>query len=44
MLMKKIMKGISRKFMRVCLFMELFITFNRIIREENKKMEQRYRD
>ena len=44
MRMKKIMKGISRNFMRLCLFMEFFITFNKIIRDENKKMEQRYRE
>lgn len=44
MRMKKVMKGISRNFMRVCLFVEFFITFNRIIHDENKKMEQRYRE
>lgn len=42
--MKKMMKGISRNFMRVCMFMEFFITFNRIIHDENKKMKQRYRE
>ncbi len=44
MRMKKILKGISRNFMRFCLFMKFFITFNKIVRDENKKMEQRYRE
>lgn len=44
MRMKRIMKEAVRKFVWLCWFIIHYVMFDRIIREENRKAEQRYRE
>ena len=41
---KRIMKGVAGKFVWLCRFIKLFIMFDKVVREENLKTEQRYRE
>ena len=41
---KRIMKGAAGKFVWLCRFIKLFLMFDRVVREENLKAEQRYRE
>ena len=42
--MKRIIKGAAGKFVWLCKFIKLFIMFDKVVRDENLKAEQRYRE
>ena len=42
--MKRIIKGEAGKFVWLCKFIKLFIMFDKVVRDENLKAEQRYRE
>ena len=42
--MKRIIKGAAGKFVWLCKFIKLFIMFDKVVRDENMKAEQRYRE